>query len=58
MTDIPVKDDTGGSAIAVKKGNSDLVKLIDKSLDRLMTDGSIDKFVQEANDKNETEEAK
>jgi len=58
LTGIPVKEDTGGSAIAVKKGNSDLVKLIDKSLDRLMADGSIDKFVQEANDKNETKEAK
>jgi len=54
LSDIPVKIDSNGFAIAVKKGNSDLVELINKSLDRLMTDGSIDKFVQEANDKNVT----
>lgn len=54
ISSIEVKDDIGGSAIAVKKGNSELVKLIDKSLDRLMKDGSIDKFVREANEKNVT----
>jgi ABC-type amino acid transport substrate-binding protein len=54
LTDIPVKDDTGGSAIAIKKGNANLVDEINKSLDRLMKDGSIDKFVQEANEKNVT----
>lgn len=54
LTDITVQEESGGSAIAVKKGNSDLVKLIDKSLDRLMADGSIDKFVMEANDQNVT----
>jgi polar amino acid transport system substrate-binding protein len=54
LSDISVKEDSGGSAIAVKKNNSDLVDAINKSLDRLMSDGSIDKFVQEANDKNVT----
>ncbi|HEY5585189.1 MAG TPA: transporter substrate-binding domain-containing protein [Ruminiclostridium sp.] len=58
LTGIAVKEDTGGVAIAVKKGNSDLVELINKSLDRLMTDGSIKKFVQEASDKYETHKAK
>lgn len=58
LSDITVEEESGGSAVAVKKGNSDLVKLIDKSLDRLMSDGSIDKFVQEANDKNVTEPEK
>lgn len=54
LSDISVKEESGGSAIAVKKGNSDLVELINKSLDRLMKEGAIDKFVQEANDKNVT----
>lgn len=58
LSEVSVKEDTGGSAIAVKKGNSDFVKLIDKSLDRLMKDGSIDKFVQEANEMNVTSEKK
>lgn len=54
ITDIAVKDDTGGSAIAVKKGNEDLLKKLNESLDRLMKEGAIDKFVQEANEKNVT----
>lgn len=54
LSEISVKEESGGSAIAVKKGNSELVELINKSLDRLMTDGSIDKFVKEANDNNVT----
>ncbi len=58
LTDIAVKEDTGGFAIAVKKGNSDLVKLIDQSLDRLMKEEAIDKFVQEANEMNVTTEEK
>jgi polar amino acid transport system substrate-binding protein len=51
---VQVKDDTGGSAIAIKKGNTNLVKSIDKTLDRIKGDGSIDKFVKEANDMNVT----
>ncbi len=58
LSEIAVKEDTGGFAIAVKKGNPELVELIDKSLDRLMKDGSIEKFVQEANEMNVTSEEK
>ncbi len=54
ITEVSVKDDTGGSAIAVKKGNKNLVEQINKTLDRLLKDGTIDKFVQEANEKNVT----
>jgi len=50
ISDIKVEDDTGGSAIAVKKGNADLVEAMNKTLDRLMSDGSIDRFVAEANE--------
>ncbi len=56
ISDIEVKEEVGGFAIAVKKGNAELVKLIDKSLDRLMQEGAIDKFVQEVNEKNVTSE--
>lgn len=55
LSELTVEEESGGSAIAVKKGNEALLKLIDATIDRLMKDGSIDKFVQEANDKNVTE---
>jgi ABC-type amino acid transport substrate-binding protein len=55
ISNIKVEDDTGGSAIAVKKGNTDLVEVMNKTLDRLMADGSIDKFVAEANNMVENE---
>ncbi len=54
VSSIPLKDAARGFAIAVKKGNSGLVQLIDQSLDRIMKDGSVDKFIQEASDKNVT----
>ncbi|HYF83858.1 MAG TPA: transporter substrate-binding domain-containing protein [Clostridia bacterium] len=37
-----------GVAVAVNKGNADLLEAIDKTLDKLMKDGSIDKFIGEA----------
>ncbi|PYG87262.1 polar amino acid transport system substrate-binding protein [Ruminiclostridium sufflavum DSM 19573] len=55
LSEINVEEDSGGSAIAVKKGNEDFVALLNKSLDRLIEEGSIDKFVQEANEKNVTQ---
>lgn len=53
VSDIKVEEDTGGSAIAVKKGNTELAAAMDKTLDRLLKDGTIDKFVAEANELNE-----
>lgn len=44
------KDDEGGSAIAVKKGNEDLVAALNKTLDRLMAEKKIDEFVAAANE--------
>ncbi len=58
LTNVPVKDNTGGSAIAVKKGNSNLVEQLNKTLDRLMKDGLVEKFVREANEKNVTSKSK
>ncbi len=37
-----------GVAVAVNKGNGDLVEAINASLDKLMKDGSIDKFIGDA----------
>lgn len=44
------KDDDGGSAIAVKKGEAALTAEINKTIARLAADGSIDKFVSEASE--------
>jgi polar amino acid transport system substrate-binding protein len=44
------KDDDGGSAIAVKKGETALTAEINKTIARLAGDGSIDKFVSEASE--------
>jgi ABC-type amino acid transport substrate-binding protein len=52
VSNIKVKEDTGGSAVAVKKGSSNLVKQINKTLDKLIKNGTIDKFVKEANEQN------
>jgi arginine/lysine/histidine transporter system substrate-binding protein len=52
ISDIKVADDEGGSAVAVKKGNQDLVDAMNKTLERLMKDGSIEKFVAAANEQN------
>ena len=48
LSGIPIKDETGGFAIAVKKGNDELLKIINQSIKRLQLDGSIDKFVTDA----------
>ncbi len=48
LSDIEVVDDTGGSAIAVAKGNAEFVEKLDSILDDLMNSGKIDDFVAEA----------
>ncbi len=48
LMDVTFDDGEGGSAVAVKKGSTDLVNEINKTLDRLIKDGSVDKFVLEA----------
>lgn len=37
-----------GVAIAVNKGNEDLVEAINKTIDKLLSEGKIDKFIEEA----------
>lgn len=48
LTDIGLTyEDGGGSAVAVNKGETELLAVIQKTLDRLTADGSIDKWVSE-----------
>lgn len=50
LSDAKVIDETGGSAIAIKKGNQDLVDQINSTIKRLQEEGAIDKYVIEANE--------
>lgn len=49
LTEIPVKYDDGGAAIAVKKGSSDLLDEVNNIIDGLISNGKIDEFVVNAN---------
>ena len=49
FSDIKLKTEDAGSAVALKKGSSDLVKEVNKTLSRLKADKSIEKFVTDAN---------
>ncbi|GLI05624.1 MULTISPECIES: transporter substrate-binding domain-containing protein [Paenibacillus] len=55
LADIKLSTEDSGSAIAVKKGSSDLVEAMNKTLDRLMGAKSIDKMVAEANEQVDTQ---
>lgn len=50
MTDIVFKDEDGGSAVAVTKGNEELLELINKTIEKLIKENKIEQFVIEAND--------
>lgn len=50
MTNIVFKDDEGGSAVAVKKGNKELLEAIDTTIDRLVKENKIEEFVINANE--------
>ncbi len=45
MTDIVFQDEEGGSAVAVKKGNKELLDSINKTIERLIKENKIDEFV-------------
>ncbi|MCT8975424.1 ABC transporter substrate-binding protein [Clostridium sp. CX1] len=49
ISDIKLQTEEAGSAAAFKKGSSDLVKEVNKTLDRLKAEKSVDKFVTDAN---------
>ncbi|WP_317366874.1 transporter substrate-binding domain-containing protein [uncultured Tyzzerella sp.] len=46
ITDIPLTQETKGTGIAFKKGNSQLVKQTNSTLERLMSDGSMDTIIE------------
>ena len=50
ISDAKVIDETGGSAIAIKKGNQDIVEQVNSTIKRLQDEGLIDKYVVEANE--------
>ncbi len=49
LTEIPVKHDDGGAAIAVKKSSSGLLDEVNNVIDGLISNGKIDEFVVNAN---------
>ncbi|WP_099187259.1 ABC transporter substrate-binding protein [Tepidibacter mesophilus] len=50
LSGITVKDETAGSAIAIKKGNQELTDQINKTLDKLIKENKIENFVVKATD--------
>lgn len=50
LSKIEFKDETGGNAVAVKKGEKELVEQVNKTIKRLKDSGDLDKFIVEAND--------
>lgn len=48
LSDETIKDSEGGSAIAIQKGNDDLVEAVNKTITKLKDNGKIDGFVNEA----------
>ncbi len=50
LSDISFEDETGGNAVAVKKGQKELVEQVNKTINRLKESGNIDKFIIEANE--------
>ncbi len=48
ISECPVEDPTGGSAIAIKKGNPALVAETNKIIEKLQAEGKIDEFMRTA----------
>jgi ABC-type amino acid transport substrate-binding protein len=49
LTSVEVKDEQGGSAVAVKKNSPELVEQVNKTIDRLLKDNKVSEFFAEAN---------
>lgn len=49
LADIEIQNEDTGSAVAIKKGNTELVDSVNATLVRLESEGLIDKFVSDAN---------
>ncbi|NFP90235.1 ABC transporter substrate-binding protein [Clostridium sporogenes] len=50
VSNVKFENKDKGASVAVKKGNKELVDAIDKTLDKLIKEKSIDKFVTDANE--------
>lgn len=50
VSQVEVENKDKGSAIAIAKGNEDLLEIVNKTLEKLVTAGSIDEFVADANE--------
>ncbi|WP_339278798.1 transporter substrate-binding domain-containing protein [Paenibacillus sp. FSL W8-1187] len=52
LADVKIEqsEEEAGSAIAIKKGNQELLDAVNKTIDRLQASGDIDRFVVEANE--------
>lgn len=50
LVDFSVEDETGGSAIALKKGSTDLTGEVNKTIKKLQDEKKIDEFVVKANE--------
>ncbi|MBT9830545.1 ABC transporter substrate-binding protein [Clostridium baratii] len=50
LSKIEFKDETGGNAVAVKKGEKELVEQVNKTIKRLKDSGELDKFIVDANE--------
>lgn len=48
LSDIILQDPDGGSAVGIQKGNEDLVKLVNSTIDRLVSEDKINQFIDEA----------
>jgi polar amino acid transport system substrate-binding protein len=50
LSPVSFKDEEGGTAVAIKKGDTDLLLAVDKTIARLIAAKKIDQFVVEANE--------
>ncbi|MEA4827292.1 MAG: ABC transporter substrate-binding protein [Clostridium sp.] len=48
LSDVKVQDPDGGSAVGVQKGSKDLVEVVNKTIDRLLSEDKINKFIDAA----------
>ncbi|MGY0373756.1 ABC transporter substrate-binding protein [Clostridium sp. JNZ J1-5] len=48
LSNVKVQDPDGGSAVGVQKGSKDLVEIVNKTIDRLLSEDKINKFIDAA----------
>ncbi|WP_390905521.1 type 2 periplasmic-binding domain-containing protein [Paenibacillus larvae] len=53
ITDLTLQAEDAGSAVAIKKGNKELVDQVNKTLKRLKDEKKMDQFIEEATKQSE-----